>query len=94
MQQFEAAVPFLTVRDVDASAAWYRDVLGFDVGLMPAQPPAAYASLRRDGVEIMLGRCAYRRFRPKWTSAGWDPDGHVLAIASRIEVAAAQSPSD
>ena len=57
MTRFATAVPVLTVRDVAASAAWYAANLGFRCDLHPGGPPSAFATLSRDGVEIMLARC-------------------------------------
>jgi catechol 2,3-dioxygenase-like lactoylglutathione lyase family enzyme len=45
------------VADVDATARWYAEQLGFETsGIFPPQPPSVWASLQRDGVEIMLQR--------------------------------------
>ncbi len=41
--------------DVAATAGWYVEQLGFTLaGSAPAQPPFVYASLQRDGAELML----------------------------------------
>lgn len=58
-----AATPVFLVADVDATASWYREHLGFETaGMFPPQPPASWASLQRDGAEIMLQRMAgYRK---------------------------------
>jgi len=54
--------PVFPVPDVDATASWYRDVLGFDFGTFPEAPPASFAILSRDGVEIFLQRVeGYRK---------------------------------
>ncbi len=53
--QIKAAVPTFLVPDVAATARWYADHLGFrTAGTFPKQEPYAYASLQRDGAEIML----------------------------------------
>ncbi len=41
------------VRDVDASVAWYRDVLGFEVDYTYGSPPF-YAQVRRDAIAFNL----------------------------------------
>lgn len=41
----------LRVPDVSASVAWYRDVLGFEAD---SDGSEGWASLRRDGIELML----------------------------------------
>lgn len=53
--QIKAAVPTFLVPDVAATARWYAEHLGFrTAGTFPNQEPFAYASLQRDGAEIML----------------------------------------
>lgn len=55
--QLRSCVPVFLVDDVNATAAWYREQLGFETaGIFPQKGPAAWASLQRDGVEIMLQR--------------------------------------
>ena len=50
-----SAVPTFLAEDVDATARWYVEHLGFTLaGSFPANPPYAYASIMRDGAEIML----------------------------------------
>ena len=46
-----ALVPMLRVPDVPATAAWYRDTLGF---ACDGDGSVGWASLRRDGIELML----------------------------------------
>jgi catechol 2,3-dioxygenase-like lactoylglutathione lyase family enzyme len=46
------ASPFFCVRDLMATARWYRDVLGFQFSTWGE--PAEFAIAFRDGVEIML----------------------------------------
>ena len=53
------AVPTFLVADVGETARWYAGNLGFQPeGTFPASEPYAYASLQRDGAEIMLLRLA------------------------------------
>jgi len=53
--QIKAAVPTFLVPDVAGTARWYSEHLGFRIaGTFPKQKPYAYASLQRDGAEIML----------------------------------------
>ena len=53
----KSAVPTFLVGDVGATARWYGEHLGFDLaGTFPASEPYAYASLQRDGAEVMLLR--------------------------------------
>jgi uncharacterized glyoxalase superfamily protein PhnB len=48
------AAPTLLVSDVGATTEWYQKELGFECSTFPENPPFVYASMRRDGVELML----------------------------------------
>ena len=50
---FVRAHPQVFVSDVDRSADWYRDVLGFTVDYRYGEPPS-YAGVSRDGVVVNL----------------------------------------
>lgn len=53
--QIKSAVPTFLVPDVAGTARWYAEHLGFrTTGAFPKQEPYAYASVQRDGAEIML----------------------------------------
>ena len=53
----KAAVPTFVVSDVGATARWYVEHLGFRIaGIVTADEPYVYASLQRDGAELMLLR--------------------------------------
>jgi uncharacterized glyoxalase superfamily protein PhnB len=57
--QLKTAVPTFLVADVGSTARWYADKLGFrTAGTVPAREPYVYASLQREGVELMLLRLA------------------------------------
>lgn len=45
----------LRADDVAALAAWYRDALGFTIEMLWGEP-ATYGRVRRDGVELGIGR--------------------------------------
>lgn len=48
-------MPTFLVADIAATARWYEKELGFSVaGQFPARPPYVFASLQRDGGEVML----------------------------------------
>jgi uncharacterized glyoxalase superfamily protein PhnB len=50
-----SAVPTFLVADIAGTARWYTEHLGFEVrGHAPDHEPYVYASLQRDGAEIML----------------------------------------
>ena len=61
--QLKAAVPTFLVADVASTALWYTESLGFrTAGTVPAREPYVYASLQRDGVELMLlGLAGYQK---------------------------------
>ena len=65
------------VRDIDRSAAWYRDVLGFEIEYRYGSPPF-YAQVRREAVAFNLRRTE---------SSPWafDPADEDL-LAARLEV--------
>lgn len=51
------AAPTFLVADVGDTCRWYVKHLGFQIsGHFPEREPYAYASLQRDGVELMLLR--------------------------------------
>jgi uncharacterized glyoxalase superfamily protein PhnB len=57
--ELTAAAPTFVVADVGATARWYVEALGFRIaGVVPSVEPYVYASLKRDGVELMLLRLA------------------------------------
>lgn len=63
MARFNKIAPAFQVSNVGDTARWYCAVLGFTLaGKFPDNEPYAWASLQRDGVEIMLQRIAgYRK---------------------------------
>ena len=65
------------VRDVDRSAAWYEDVLGFDIDYRYGDPPF-YAQVRRDVVALNLRRTE----TSPWSVNSADED----LLAARLEV--------
>ena len=75
IRMYLAAPTFLVV-DVGRAARWYADHLGFRVnGTFPAAEPYVYASIGRDGVEIMFLRLAgYQKpdLRPLRPEGLWD----------------------
>src|SRR5437867_280777 len=53
---FGSVAPTFAVADVTATVRWYERHLGFTSYPFPRQEPYVFASLCRDGVEIMLMR--------------------------------------
>jgi uncharacterized glyoxalase superfamily protein PhnB len=56
MPKLNTAAPTFVVSDVGATIRWYREHLGFDAYPFPKEEPFVFASIVRDGVEIMLMR--------------------------------------
>jgi catechol 2,3-dioxygenase-like lactoylglutathione lyase family enzyme len=55
MPTFTSVTPNLLVRDITASTAFYRDVLGFTVKeTVPDAAPFVFVWLERDGVPVFL----------------------------------------
>ncbi len=53
--KIRSAVPTFLVPDVAGTARWYSENLGFRLaGSVPKHEPFVYASLQRDGAEVML----------------------------------------
>jgi hypothetical protein len=56
MPTLNLIAPTFLVPDVASTAHWYETNLGFSASFHPKAPPYVYASLQRDGIEIMLLR--------------------------------------
>jgi len=65
------AATIFTVRDIGASLAYYRDMLGFDVTFQYGEP-TYYACLCRDEVAVHL--------RAASENAGWVPGNGAIAV--------------
>lgn len=77
--RMRSAVPTFLVADVAATARWYAAHLGFETaGHAPDREPWAYASLQRDGAEIMLlGQAGYEKPDAGATRPGGAWDAYV-----------------
>lgn len=65
-------MPALTVNDLDASMAWYRDVLGFVVHEEHRhEDKLVAASLKAGSVEIMLGQDDWAKGRDRVKGVGF-----------------------
>jgi uncharacterized glyoxalase superfamily protein PhnB len=81
--RLNTAAPTFAVADVAATMAWYETMLGFRGFPAPEQPPFVFASLVRDGVELMLmGIEGYR----KPDTASLRPDGYWDAYIRMTDV--------
>jgi hypothetical protein len=56
MPKLKQIAPTFIVSDVGETARWYEQNLGFTIYPFPKVEPWVFASLLRDGVEIMLTR--------------------------------------
>jgi hypothetical protein len=93
MAKLVSAAPTFLVNDVALTAHWYDLNLGFSASVFPKTPPHVYASLQREGVEIMLLRQeGYRK--PEITRAGgvWDAYMRMQGIRSFCDEVRAKIP--
>src|SRR6266516_5109378 len=88
--QIKAAVPTFLVPDVAGTARWYSEHLGFrTAGTFPKQEPYAYASLQRDGAEIMLLSLAgYQKpdLRARRPEGLWDAYIRMRGVRTLYEI--------
>ncbi len=73
--RLRSSAPVFIVGDVDATLQWYRDVLGFEGGGFPKQPPYVFGIVWRDGVELMFQRLqgyAKPDLSPQRAGGTWD----------------------
>jgi len=69
--KLSSVAPVFLVRDVEASAAHYRDCLGFTFERFWGEPPS-FVMMRRDGLTIMLAQHSHDD-----SSGDTNPNGHV-----------------
>ncbi len=88
---FNSIAPMFVVRDVEAAATWYRDVLGFDVGEFfredhgphdgdedhPQEGEAVFVIVHRGEVEIMLQRAGPRPVISRRLEDGLGSDAYI-----------------
>jgi catechol 2,3-dioxygenase-like lactoylglutathione lyase family enzyme len=53
MPRLNSAAPTFLVTDVETTARWYQQHLGFTVSTFPKNEPFVYGSVWRDGAEIV-----------------------------------------
>ncbi|MEQ9640764.1 MAG: VOC family protein [Alphaproteobacteria bacterium] len=78
------AAPVLQVADVAASAQWYRDRLGFEIGGMWGEPPA-FAIVGRGPVTIFLDASRAGADAPLPLNQHWAAYVYVDDMAALIE---------
>jgi uncharacterized glyoxalase superfamily protein PhnB len=70
---FVSAVPTFLVANVGKTARWYEANLGFSFTALPKNEPYFFASLQRQGVELMLLSMEnYRKQQISRTGGNWD----------------------
>jgi len=88
--QIKAAVPTFLVPDVAGTARWYSERLGFHAaGTVPKHEPYVYASLQRDGAEIMLLSLAgYQKpdLRARRPEGLWDAYIRMRGVRTLYEI--------
>jgi uncharacterized glyoxalase superfamily protein PhnB len=81
MPKMISSAPTFLVPAVADAAAWYQEKLGFRASFFPQQAPYVYASLQRDGVEIMLLRQeGYRKPKVEREGGAWDAYVRVVDV--------------
>jgi uncharacterized glyoxalase superfamily protein PhnB len=85
MPRLDAVAPVLLVRDVVASAAYYRDRLGFSYDRLWGHPPD-FCMVKRDGLIVMLAQAApdarlvphWQVIHQMWNAYFWVDDAEAL----------------
>ena len=73
MAILHSVAPTFLVPDVAGAARWYENNLGFTARFVPKTEPYVFASLQRDGVEIMLlQQEGYRKPQVERAGGVWD----------------------
>ena len=92
--KIRSAVPTFLVSDIAATARWYEDHLGFVLsGHFPAERPYVYASLMRDGAELMLLNLeAYQKtdLSSRRPTGLWDAYFRTSGVSALYEMGAGQ----
>ena len=87
--QIHSAVPTFLVADVGATLRWYSEHLGFaTTGVFPDREPHVYASMQREGAEIMLLRVVgYQKpdLSPLRPEGLWDAYIRMSGVSSLYE---------
>jgi catechol 2,3-dioxygenase-like lactoylglutathione lyase family enzyme len=79
MTRFTSITPNLIVRDIAASTAFYRDVLGFAVKeTVPDAAPFVFVWLERDGVPVFLNDV--KAVAAEYAGAAQRPPGGTAGI--------------
>ncbi len=87
--RLRSAVPTFVVSNVDETATWYVQELGFRCFPFPDKPPYVFACLTRDDTEIMLMRIVgYQKpdLTPLRPEGLWDAYIRMSGVAEYYEV--------
>jgi len=60
-----ASSSILLVKDVTASAIWYKDKCGFTIDSFYGDPPT-FGIIGRDGFHLMFAKCPPEKIVPNW----------------------------
>jgi hypothetical protein len=81
VDSLRGATPVFPVSDVDATANWYRDALGFEFDTFPKTPPS---SRRAGRISTLPGaRGPEDRFYGQREIEVRDPNGYVVVFAEQ-----------
>jgi uncharacterized glyoxalase superfamily protein PhnB len=88
-----SAAPTFLVPDVASAAQWYETNLKFSASFFPKTAPYVYASLQRNGVEIMLVRLeGYRKPQISRPGGVWDAYIRVKDLLPFYEAVRERAP--
>ena len=91
--KFVSAAPTFLVDDVGKTARWYEVSLGFTASFVPKREPYVYASLQREGVELMLLRMkGYEKQQVSRTGGHWDAYIRMEGIHEFYEAVSRRTP--
>jgi catechol 2,3-dioxygenase-like lactoylglutathione lyase family enzyme len=83
----KSLTPNLVVSDIDASTAFYRDVLGFAVKqTVPDTPPFAFVWLERGAVQVFLNDLAAVRKEPPVAARNIGGSGMYIVVEGLDEL--------
>ena len=93
LAEFRSIAPTFLVPDVSAAGDWYRSALGFEAHFFPQSPPYVFASLCRDGAEIMLlSQPGFRKLEVSRPGGVWDAYIRIRGLREFYESVRAKIP--
>jgi catechol 2,3-dioxygenase-like lactoylglutathione lyase family enzyme len=79
--RLKAAVPQFTVKDLEATTEYYRDVLGFQIAGYYGSPPV-FGIVQRDEVQVFFNRGDGSEFRTGKARGAYDAYFHLAGVDS------------